>query len=853
MARRRRSRAEFLLLLLLAGCQLGTEGGSTSGAVTGGSVIPVATTVGVPQGEVVASTIGATGGSLGAASAKVRITVPPGSVSADTVFTVTPISSRAPGALGTSFRIEAGQPLRGPVKVTFQGLGFYASGLGVTSLGIRFQDARGFWVAPDAVTHDAALNTVTATTSHLSDWTLVLANAPDLEGTFTLTQTVGIPFTATGTAAFYGLPVASEPTYFVTGTITIPPLLTSGNLTCVPDAQTKNLDLSIAEIHAATLRWGLNGLWGLTCTDGTTGAVSSVDLGTMFDTMKINLTSCAGAYVGTQVNGAGFVQGSYRTDCGATGAVAATWDFRGCTAGGACLPANTCLIGIVTCNGGVGSCTPTGIAPGADPSCGTCLPVTCRAGIDCGSIPDGCGGTLACGSTCTAPQTCGGGGTLNVCGGGGGVCVPLTCRAGIDCGSIPDGCGGTLACGNSCVGTQTCGGGGTPGICGGGTAGGLFLNGFFPIGVDAPVTADLAVWASRGMNTIVRGPPGPEPITLQAYESNVGAWNAANPGQAFRRIREPLPGWGAGDPSGYSSADVAASTPAGDVPIPLASLLAWAMPHEPDSGGALAVHMTYLQQYSAKWRAADPARPIYLNLGGDYLLVGSQDYSQAIAYADWISTDVAPFTGPLRDVSRRGDPTVVGQALDAVTTIADRVKFSWIECGNVSAAHYEAGPTGPQVRTMIWNAIIHGARGYVCRIADLDSGLNSSVTVAERAEIAATNAWINSLSTVLQDQIIAPTLTGPADAWGHGVIHVGGRRTTAGTYYIVQNVSNTASFTGSIPLPGVSAATGATIYGQGPGWPATADVTVTTCSGCVVNGSITDTLAPNAVHVIQVR
>jgi hypothetical protein len=47
-----------------------------------------------------------------------------------------------------------------------------------------------------------------------------------------------------------------------------------------------------------------------------------------------------------------------------------------------------------------------------------CTPTTCAAqGKNCGSIADGCGGTLSCGSCSpTPPQTCGGGGTANVCG-----------------------------------------------------------------------------------------------------------------------------------------------------------------------------------------------------------------------------------------------------------------------------------------------------------------------------------------------------------------------------------------------------------------------------------------------------
>jgi hypothetical protein len=51
---------------------------------------------------------------------------------------------------------------------------------------------------------------------------------------------------------------------------------------------------------------------------------------------------------------------------------------------------------------------------------GSCTPTSCAAqGKNCGSISDGCGGMLPCGS-CNAPQTCGGGGVANVCGGGGG-------------------------------------------------------------------------------------------------------------------------------------------------------------------------------------------------------------------------------------------------------------------------------------------------------------------------------------------------------------------------------------------------------------------------------------------------
>jgi hypothetical protein len=106
--------------------------------------------------------------------------------------------------------------------------------------------------------------------------------------------------------------------------------------------------------------------------------------------------------------------------------------------------------------------TISGPAPGAGIPDG-CVPTTCAAGgKTCGSIDDGCGTVLVCG-TCTGPETCGGGGTANVCGAG--TCSPTTCAAqGKNCGLISDGCSATLNCG-TCTGTDVCGGGGTPNVC----------------------------------------------------------------------------------------------------------------------------------------------------------------------------------------------------------------------------------------------------------------------------------------------------------------------------------------------------------------------------------------------------
>ena len=103
---------------------------------------------------------------------------------------------------------------------------------------------------------------------------------------------------------------------------------------------------------------------------------------------------------------------------------------------------------------------------GATASLAQCIPTTCAAeGRACGTMDNGCGVTLSCGS-CPAPQTCGGGGVEGVCGKPGAECVPTTCAAeGRTCGTIDNGCGLTISCG-SCRAPQTCGGGGVEGVCG---------------------------------------------------------------------------------------------------------------------------------------------------------------------------------------------------------------------------------------------------------------------------------------------------------------------------------------------------------------------------------------------------
>lgn len=146
------------------------------------------------------------------------------------------------------------------------------------------------------------------------------------------------------------------------------------------------------------------------------------------------------------------------------------WAIRACV-----------VVGVVqaACGHRTNSSTPPADSGGSDmpgPGSGSgCGLVTCASlGATCGPIGDGCGGVIDCG-TCTAPETCGGGGVHFTCGGGGpGSCTPRSCAAaGAECGVVGDGCGGVTADCGSCPTGQTCGGGGVPNVCATPPCGGL--------------------------------------------------------------------------------------------------------------------------------------------------------------------------------------------------------------------------------------------------------------------------------------------------------------------------------------------------------------------------------------------
>ena len=386
MRRRTRGRGRLRLLLLAAlAC------GSPASTVTGpggpgsGGLVPIATTFGAPVAAPRAATVNAaSGGALSSADGALAISVPAGAVADAAELTLMPITATARGAVGPAFRLgPEGTTFSAPVTLTFKAPDRYATGTSIAGLGVEYQDARGFWHRVEPVVRDASARTVTVSTTHFSDWALTwqLGTAA-AEGPITLVQTVGIPFAASGRATlFFQSDDASDTSYAMTGTLTVPDTFKVGDSQCVPDETTKTLPLGMAEVHKAqppVFRWGIGATWTLTCT-APGGAVTTELLPAQFDTLSINLTRCGGGtYLPGQVVDADRLAGAYTTDCGVEGIVSATWDLRACVAGQPCPIAVDCRLGLTACDG-TPSCVDTGPAPDGT-ACGPGEVGTCSDG-----------------------------------------------------------------------------------------------------------------------------------------------------------------------------------------------------------------------------------------------------------------------------------------------------------------------------------------------------------------------------------------------------------------------------------------------------------------------------------------
>ncbi|MGB3070719.1 MAG: hypothetical protein WBC18_19345 [Ottowia sp.] len=134
---------------------------------------PAITPVGLAQGAPVNIALTSAGGTLSSADGKLTITVPEGALTAATTLTIQPIANNAPGRIGAGYRLlPEGVAFAKPVQLSFVYDDAGLSGSHAQALGIAFQQSDGTWRWQDGALNEVT-RTVTANTTHFSDWSLV--------------------------------------------------------------------------------------------------------------------------------------------------------------------------------------------------------------------------------------------------------------------------------------------------------------------------------------------------------------------------------------------------------------------------------------------------------------------------------------------------------------------------------------------------------------------------------------------------------------------------------------------------------------------------------------------------------
>jgi hypothetical protein len=131
------------------------------------------TALGTPSGAPSSASIGAAGGTLASPDGRLELTVPAGALAATTTVSIQPISSTAPGAIGAGYRLQPeGVTFAAPVTLRMTYSEADVAGGSPQTLGIATQAADGSWRRRSA-TVDTVARTVSVTTTHFSDWSLV--------------------------------------------------------------------------------------------------------------------------------------------------------------------------------------------------------------------------------------------------------------------------------------------------------------------------------------------------------------------------------------------------------------------------------------------------------------------------------------------------------------------------------------------------------------------------------------------------------------------------------------------------------------------------------------------------------
>ncbi len=203
------------------------------------------------------------------------------------------------------------------------------------------------------------------------------------------------------------------------------------------------------------------------------------------------------------------------------------------------------------------------------------------------------------------------------------------------------------------------------------------------------------------------------------------------------------------------------------------TILAWMHGDEPDNAqekkgggyGPPILPEKIIADYK-KLRAADPSRPVLLNLGqgvawDKYIGRGTrsnhpEDYAEYIKGSDIVSFDIYPAVHDHADIA--GKLYKVAEGVDRLRKWGEGKKIVW-NCIEASRISNEAvKPTAAQVKAEVWMSIIHGSMGLIYFVHQFKPKFIEASLLQDAdllAGVTAINKQVQSLAPVLNTPTLA--------------------------------------------------------------------------------------------------
>jgi hypothetical protein len=263
---------------------------------------------------------------------------------------------------------------------------------------------------------------------------------------------------------------------------------------------------------------------------------------------------------------------------------------------------------------------------------------------------------------------------------------------------------------------------------------------YFPIGVWLQSPANAARYKAAGINLYVGLWNGPTEEQLAVLKSAGMSVICAQNAVGLKHREDPtIIGWMHGD-----EPDNAQEIPGGK---------GYGPPIPPER-----IREDYL-----RLRAADPTRPVLLNLGqgtawDDYIGRGvrrnhPEDYPRYIEGSDIVSFDIYPVVHPSKEIAGRLE--FVARGVERLVNWAGPTRTVWncIECTHISNPKAKATPA--QVRSEVWMSLIRGSRGLIYFVHQFEPEFREAALLDDPEMLEA----VTAINREIRE--LAPVLNGP--------------------------------------------------------------------------------------------